>query len=216
MKIKFLPQGLEVEVTPEKTLLQVALENQLPVRSICKGKLTCAECRVQIVEGESNCVPPSSAELGLIGSAWRLDSQRFACQVRCFGDVTVNMAEQIQREETARKKIRGAKMNVPISESKAVVDTMILSEKIEPAAEVKSRPPQQQSQPSRPAVNEDDGGDDGDEVVVKVSSGKPQNRQGGGQGQQQPKKDGSGSGNRRRRNRNRRRPDGPKPPSGGG
>lgn len=188
MKIKFLPRGQEIEVTPEKTLLQVALENQIPIRSICKGKLTCAECRVQIVEGESNILPPSSAELGLIGSAWRLDSQRFACQIRCFGDVTVNMSEQIQREETARKKIRGAKTNVPISESKAVVDTLILSEK---SAE-------------GPDSTEDD---DSDEPVDK-----PQGRSGGGQ----PKKDGAGSGNRRRRNRNRRRPDGPRPPGGGG
>lgn len=201
MKIKFLPRGQEIEVTPEKTLLQVALENQIPIRSICKGKLTCAECRVQIVEGESNILPPSSAELGLIGSAWRLDSQRFACQIRCFGDVTVNIAEQIQREETARKKIRGAKTNVPISESKAVVDTMILSERIE-AGDARGGGAVKAS-----AAQDEGEDDDSDEPVDR-----PQGRGGGGP----PKKEGSGSGNRRRRNRNRRRPDGPRPPGGGG
>lgn len=131
MKVKFLPEGKEIEITPEKTLLQAALENGVQIRSICKGKLSCAECRVKIVEGESNLLPPSKAELNLIGSAWQIDSRRFSCQVRCFGDVTVDLTEQLQRADAARKNIRGFKSNRPATESVAVVDTMLLVEKIE-------------------------------------------------------------------------------------
>lgn len=131
MKVKFLPINKEIEITPEKTLLQAALENHVDIKSICKGKLICAECRVKVVEGEANCLPPSKAELNLIGSAWQLDSRRYACQVRCFGDVTVDITEQVQRSESARKNIRGFKSNRSPSESTAVIDTMILTEKIE-------------------------------------------------------------------------------------
>lgn len=130
MKLKFLPTGKEIEITPEKTLLQVSLENQVDIKSICKGKLICAECRVKVVEGEANCLPPTRAELSLLGTAWQLESCRLACQVRCFGDVTIDMTEQIQRDETNRKKIRGFKSDRPASESHAVIDTMLLNEKI--------------------------------------------------------------------------------------
>lgn len=128
MKVKFVPTNLEIEVTPEKTLLQAALEHGVDIKSICKGKLVCAECRVKVVSGEANCLPPSKAELNLIGTAWRLDGQRYACQVRCFGDVTVDISEQIAKEESQRKNIRGYKSKAPIAESRAVMDTMLLNE----------------------------------------------------------------------------------------
>ena len=144
MKVKFLPQGKEIEITPEKTLLQAALENGVEIRSVCKGQLSCAECRVKIVEGEANILPPSKAELNLLGLAWQIDSRRYSCQVRCFGDVTVDLTEQIQRAETARKNIRGFKSAKP-AESHAVVDTMILTEKIETPNE--QRPPREPREP---------------------------------------------------------------------
>ncbi len=131
MKVKFLPQGIEIPISPEKTLLQAALENGINIRSICKGKLVCCECRVKIVEGETNILPPTAAEKNVLGSAWQLDSRRFSCQVRCFGDVTVDLSEQIQRDESARKKIRGFKSSRPATESRAVVDTMLLNEKVQ-------------------------------------------------------------------------------------
>lgn len=172
MKVKFLPQNLELEITPEKTLLQVALENGVDIKSICKGKLVCAECRVKVVEGESNCLPPSKAELNLIGTSWQLDSRRFACQIRCFGDVTVDLTEQILRAESQRKNIRGYKSSRPATESIAVIDTMLLTEKIEapteaPRAPQQQRPPQQGQQRPKGEAGKD---------------GNPQPPRGGGRG----------------------------------
>ena len=83
MKVKFVPQNVEVEVTPEKTLLQIATDNHIEIKSICKGVPSCAECRVRLIEGENNVLPPNKAELNLIGTNWRIDSRRLACQVRC-------------------------------------------------------------------------------------------------------------------------------------
>ena len=143
MKIKFLPQNIVVEGTPDKTLLKIATENQLEIRSICKGVPSCAECRVKIVEGDSNILPPSKAELGLIGTSHFIDGRRLSCQVRCFGDVTVDLSEQVDRSENQVKKIRGFRSQKQ-QESHAVNDTMLLSEKPEkPEKHEKSEKPQQ-------------------------------------------------------------------------
>ena len=143
MKIKFLPQNIVVEGTPDKTLLKIATENQLEIRSICKGVPSCAECRVKIVEGESNILPPSKAELSLIGTSHFIDGRRLSCQVRCFGDVTVDLSEQMDRSENQVKKIRGFRSQKQ-QESHAVNDTMLLAEKPEkPEKHEKSEKPQQ-------------------------------------------------------------------------
>lgn len=143
MKVKFVPQNIEVEATPEKSLLQIATENQIEIKSICKGVPSCAECRVRIVEGESNVLPPNKTELSLIGTNWRIDSRRLSCQVRCFGSVTVDLTEQIERQENQSKKVRGFRTQKHI-ETRAVQDTMLLTEKIE------DRPPQQNERAERP------------------------------------------------------------------
>lgn len=130
MKIKFLPQNIEVEGNSNKTLLQIATENHLEIRSICKGVPSCAECRVKIVEGESNVLPPNKAELNLIGTNYRIDGRRLSCQVHCFGDITVDLNEQVEKAENQTKKIRGFRTQKQV-ESKAVNDTMLLNEKFD-------------------------------------------------------------------------------------
>lgn len=142
MKVKFIPQNIEVEGNSDKSLLQIATENHIEIRSICKGVPSCAECRVRIVEGDRNVVPPAKAELDLIGSSYFIDSRRLSCQVRCFGDITVDLTEQVERAENQTKKIRGFRTNKQM-ESKAVNDTMLLSEKIETSSQPEAREPQE-------------------------------------------------------------------------
>ncbi len=129
MKVKFVPQNIEVEVTPEKSLLQIATENHIEIKSICKGVPSCAECRVRLTEGEHNVIPPNKAELSLIGTNWYIDSRRLACQVHCFGNVTVDLTEQLERQENQTKKVRGFRSQKSQTESHAVQDTMLLGEK---------------------------------------------------------------------------------------
>lgn len=120
-----MPMGVEVAVDPNKSILQLASENHVEIRSICKGVPSCAECRVKIVDGGTNIQPPNKAELGLIGTSYYLDSRRLACQSHCYGDVVVDVSEHLD-PNTQTKKIRGFKMD-KTQESRAVLDTMILS-----------------------------------------------------------------------------------------
>jgi ferredoxin len=107
VKIKFVPTNQEIQGDPNKTLLQLCTENGIEIKSICKGVPSCAECRIRIVEGDYNVVPPTKAEMSLVGTNYFVDQRRLSCQVRCFGDITVDLKEQIERSEIQNKKVRG-------------------------------------------------------------------------------------------------------------
>ncbi len=105
MKLKFIPQNVEVEVTSDKSVLQIAQENNIHIKSVCKGVPSCAECRVHVADGEHNLAPPSSTEMSLIGTGYFVDRRRLSCQMHCFGDVTVDLTEQVEKSE----KVQGTK-----------------------------------------------------------------------------------------------------------
>lgn len=129
MKIRFLPTGQEIEGDPNKTLLQLCQAHQIAIASICKGIPSCAECRVKITEGEHNMMPPSKSELNLIGSSYYLDGRRLSCQVRCFGDITVDITEQVERAKTQKKKTRGFQWaGSKNADSKAIQGTLVLEQ----------------------------------------------------------------------------------------
>lgn len=129
MKIKILPTNIEIEGDPNKSLMQTCLDNTIEIRSICKGVPSCAECRVKIVSGESNLVPPNRAELNLIGTNYYLDGRRLSCQVRCFGNITVDITEQIERQDNPNKKVRGFRSANQNEATAAVQGTLVLDEK---------------------------------------------------------------------------------------
>lgn len=129
MKIKILPTNIEIEGDPNKSLMQTCLDNKIEIRSICKGVPSCAECRVKIVSGESNLVPPNRAELNLIGTNYYLDGRRLSCQVRCFGNITVDITEQIERQDNPNKKVRGFRSANQNEATAAVQGTLVLDEK---------------------------------------------------------------------------------------
>lgn len=97
MKVKFLPQNVELEIKPGQTVMGLAHENGIVIRSTCNGMPSCAECRVRVVDGDWNTNPPSRKELGLIGTGFYIDQRRLSCQVLCFGDITVDTSEQIEK-----------------------------------------------------------------------------------------------------------------------
>jgi ferredoxin, 2Fe-2S len=129
MKIKFLPSGQEIENDPNKSLLRLCQDNGIHINSVCKGQPKCAECRVKIVEGEHNVLPPSAAEIAVLGNNFYLDGRRLSCQVRAYGDITVDISEQVERDLNSHKKVRGFRSTGQQPKSKAVLDTMILHEK---------------------------------------------------------------------------------------
>ena len=131
MKIKFLPQDKEFEILPNQTVLQLAKENGVQIKSVCGGIPSCAECRVQIKSGEYNLLPPSPEEIALIGTAYFVDRSRLSCQMRCFGDIVVDLTEQNAKlaKGSSTKKPRGRAVVASDRESFAVQGSLVLEGK---------------------------------------------------------------------------------------
>lgn len=173
MKIKFVPTGQEIEGDPNKTLLQLCTENQIEIKSICKGVPSCAECRVKIIEGEHNIVPPSKAEMSLIGTNYFIDHRRLSCQVHCYGDITVDLSEQIERAEVQNKKVRGFRsphQKGSQVETQAKQGTLILEEGTRkgPGA------PHNHHEPHTPAVSVMAGHPEEGNAVIQQTEGREQ------------------------------------------
>jgi ferredoxin, 2Fe-2S len=185
MKIKFVPTGQEIEASSNKSLLQMCVENKIEIKSVCKGVPSCAECRIKIVEGEHNILPPSKAEIALIGSSYFIDQRRLSCQVRCFGDITVDITEQVERAETQSKKVRGFRAPTQRGshvETQAKQGTMVLDEAPLPPPVQEPREPRPQNQ--RRAQGQGGGG-------------RNDNRGGGGRNRNRPRGGGGGGGQNR-------------------
>jgi 2Fe-2S ferredoxin len=188
MKVKFLPQNVEHEIEFNETVLHLAQRCDIHIQSVCKGLPSCAECRIQIKGGEHNVPPPGTKELSLIGTAYYIDQSRLACQLRCFGDLTVDLSEQIEKEGRASKRPQGRASRGDGEVSHAVKGNIIedfkdlnevtLVEKLNP--------------------NEERVGHDNFYKSLKSDRG-------GGQQNQKRREGGGEGGGKRRRNRNRNR-----------
>lgn len=129
MKIKFIPQNIEVEVDSSKSVLEISKEAGVQIKSVCGGTPSCAECKVQIAQGEYNVLPPSDREISLIGTAHFVDHSRLSCQLKCFGDVTIDLNEQIEKQASGAyaKKPRGKAQKAEGEESHAVEGSILLA-----------------------------------------------------------------------------------------
>lgn len=136
-----MPKGTEYEIKSNQTILNLAQDNNIHIKSVCKGIPSCSECRVQIAEGEYNVMPPSQTELSLIGTAYFVDQSRLACQLRCFGDVVIDLSEQEEKatEAVSSKRPRGRAQKAEGEESQAVMGNIMLDEEEQSTADVNER-----------------------------------------------------------------------------
>ena len=127
MKLKFIPQNVEVEVNPEKSVLEVSRELGLKIQSSCNGMCSCGDCRVFVREGGTNFLLPTDKELKLIGQGHYIDQRRLACQLYCFGDVVIDLSEQNEREsqgKISQQFLRRAQKN-SVKEAQSKSDILI-------------------------------------------------------------------------------------------
>ena len=79
-----------VEGTEGKTLLQIALDQSIPMEHACGGNGFCTTCMCQVKEGMQNLSPRNEREenMGIVN-----DPDRLGCQTTVHGDVTVEVPE---------------------------------------------------------------------------------------------------------------------------
>lgn len=126
MKVRFVPQNIEFEIGDDESVLRLAKRTGVFIKSVCNGVPSCTECRVRIVEGEHNVLPPGTTELSLIGSGYFIDRRRLSCQLRCFGDVTIDLTEQISKQNSPNaKKPKGGKAGDEFEDSYAIKGALL-------------------------------------------------------------------------------------------
>lgn len=214
MKVKFIPQNVEFEIKQGQSVMDLAHEKGLPIRSTCNGLPSCAECRVKVVDGEWNLNPPSRKELSLIGTGFYIDQRRLSCQMLCFGDVTIDLTEQVEKgaEGPVTKKFLTKVHKATAEESHSLGGVLIEQEGgllNEVKEDVKAHPVREERSGGGDAMREprenrdrDRGRNQGggrDQGGGRPGGGHQQNAGGGGGGQPRGEGGHGGGGRRRRR-----------------
>ena len=88
-KIHILPDGKEIETRDGETILQAALRAEIPLAHICSGNARCSTCRVIILEGMPNTLPPNAAEKKIADLSTFDPSVRLACQTIATGNIKI-------------------------------------------------------------------------------------------------------------------------------
>ena len=89
-EILFSPFNKTISADASKTILQLAQDAHIPLRSPCGGNGKCGKCGVIIQESDVPPSPPSDAEKAVLGE--KLDNgYRLACGTRLLNDAVVSI-----------------------------------------------------------------------------------------------------------------------------
>ncbi len=123
-QICFTPSGLKYRSEQGETLLQVAQDAGVAIRSLCGGYGQCHQCWVEISEGKhskfgveckaENVSGLTSLERQLIADNPNYKGKRLACQTRIQGDLVIDVPEESQEHKAYISK-KSAKKNYSLS-----------------------------------------------------------------------------------------------------
>lgn len=91
-KVTFLPVNQVCEAEEGESILDVAINNDIPLQHACGGFCACTTCHIVVKDGEKNLSEMEEDEDERIESAggFTLHS-RLGCQAKVHGDVTVEI-----------------------------------------------------------------------------------------------------------------------------
>jgi ferredoxin, 2Fe-2S len=93
-KIKFLPMETEVEIAGGATILDAALDHNVPLNHNCGGNCACSTCHVVVEEGYLSLNEISEDEAEMLEEATGLTGlSRLACQCQVSRDLVVRIPE---------------------------------------------------------------------------------------------------------------------------
>lgn len=96
-KVTFLPKKVTVEAKEGQSILDVALDHQIPLEHNCGGNCACTTCHVVVKEGMAHLSEMQEDEEDRLDTAEGLTlTSRLGCQARVQGDVVVEIPETTQ------------------------------------------------------------------------------------------------------------------------
>lgn len=84
---KVEPDGKEIQISLNESILTASLRSNIPHLSACGGSGKCSTCRIEIIQGENFCSNRSELEEKLAKKLKFPSSIRLACQTKVSGDV---------------------------------------------------------------------------------------------------------------------------------
>ncbi len=91
-KVTFLPVNQVCEAKPGESILDVALNNDVPLAHACGGFCACTTCHIIVKSGAEHLSEKEEDEEERLDRATGLTLQsRLGCQARVHGDVTVEI-----------------------------------------------------------------------------------------------------------------------------
>lgn len=92
-KVTFLPVNKTVEAAVGESLLEVAINHDVPLEHACGGFCACTTCQVHVKEGKENLSPMEADEAERIEETAMnpTPESRLGCQAKVRGDVVVWM-----------------------------------------------------------------------------------------------------------------------------
>ncbi|HET6369865.1 MAG TPA: 2Fe-2S iron-sulfur cluster-binding protein [Nitrospiria bacterium] len=96
-KVTFLPQNVTVEAKEGQSILDVALNHNIPLEHNCGGNCACTTCHVIVKDGMKNLSEMEEDEEDRLDTAEGLTlSSRLGCQAKVKGDVVVEIPQTTQ------------------------------------------------------------------------------------------------------------------------
>lgn len=119
----FFENDKEIETTKKDiTLLELAIENQIPIAHACGGNAKCSTCRIIVLSGIENLSEPTEKEKSIAKSKGFEKNIRLACQTKVNGNV------RIKRLVRDKEDIEQAVSFQGISTGKEVFLTVLFSD----------------------------------------------------------------------------------------
>ena len=86
-RVRFKPEGIEVEVPEGTTILEAARQCGAPVGSACGGVCACSTCHVHVVKGFDSLAEIEDKENDILDKAFDVQStSRLGCQAQVQGE----------------------------------------------------------------------------------------------------------------------------------
>ena len=84
-KISFANKQLTFEVEKGLSILESALQHNVPIYHTCGGNASCSTCRVRILKGAEHLSPADEAELQVLDAFDLTPPYRLGCQALLLG-----------------------------------------------------------------------------------------------------------------------------------
>ena len=91
-KITFMPMNSSFDVAAGETVLDIAIQNDVPIEHACGGFCACTTCHLKVISGAENLSEKEEEELDRLDYAEGVgETSRLGCQAKVLGDVVVEV-----------------------------------------------------------------------------------------------------------------------------